>query len=432
VRLSPILRNSYFIPLAVGAAEQNFSTAAVRKGLNPFCLGSGPAGRELGALSTQLNTASLLPSWKQEINQRLAEHRSRQFSSADAEQAAEENHPVAGKRRSQAAARVAARYAHAPSYNELLTGEVRAAEAASKAAIEAHAAMQSMLASLEAAPAPVEEPAWEPAPAPSCEWAAKARSGIEDNPYFPFDEPIGPTAAPAPAQEPEPAYANLIEFPRPMVATRKVRPRLAEGPLATAPTGQLSIFEVDQAAISTEPASSTMDKPEAPEWMRQEWPDFAPETQAGQERIEEPAPQALPSNAAVMAPASLRMLSASLDAVLIAAAFLATVAMALPHLSQFPGPKAVGAAAGLGLLAFCTGYQMLFMALLGSTPGMKYAGLELNTLDGFRPTRKQRFVRLLALPLSVLPLGLGLVWAILDEGHLSWHDRLSRTCLCKH
>jgi uncharacterized RDD family membrane protein YckC len=62
---------------------------------------------------------------------------------------------------------------------------------------------------------------------------------------------------------------------------------------------------------------------------------------------------------------------------------------------------------------------------------MKYARLSLCTFEGHIPTRAQRCGRLLALLLSVLPVGLGLVWAIFDENHLTWHDRLSRTYLRK-
>jgi hypothetical protein len=45
------------------------------------------------------------------------------------------------------------------------------------------------------------------------------------------------------------------------------------------------------------------------------------------------------------------------------------------------------------------------------------------------PTREQRCARLVAMVLSVLPVGLGVAWAIFDEEHLSWHDRLSQTYL---
>jgi len=62
---------------------------------------------------------------------------------------------------------------------------------------------------------------------------------------------------------------------------------------------------------------------------------------------------------------------------------------------------------------------------------MKYAGLSLCTFDGGKPTGAQRSGRLGALLLSLLPVGLGVAWAIFDEEHLSWHDRLSRTYLRK-
>src|SRR5665213_849417 len=49
---------------------------------------------------------------------------------------------------------------------------------------------------------------------------------------------------------------NLIEFPRQLVAARKARPRVAEGPLReeTAPEPQLRIFEVEPEQISAAPA----------------------------------------------------------------------------------------------------------------------------------------------------------------------------------
>jgi hypothetical protein len=60
---------------------------------------------------------------------------------------------------------------------------------------------------------------------------------------------------------------------------------------------------------------------------------------------------------------------------------------------------------------------------------MKYARISLCTFDDEKPTRAQMRSRLGALLLSVAPIGLGVAWAIFDEDHLSWHDRLSRTYL---
>jgi uncharacterized RDD family membrane protein YckC len=60
---------------------------------------------------------------------------------------------------------------------------------------------------------------------------------------------------------------------------------------------------------------------------------------------------------------------------------------------------------------------------------MRYAGLALCTFDDQLPTREQRYHRLLAMLVSVLPAGLGVAWSIFDEERLSWHDRLSGTYL---
>ncbi len=62
-----------------------------------------------------------------------------------------------------------------------------------------------------------------------------------------------------PVEPAQPIHANLIQFPRELVATRRMRPRLtgdrmdALGELF----GQLSIFEVDPSTISTEPAQAS-------------------------------------------------------------------------------------------------------------------------------------------------------------------------------
>ena len=60
---------------------------------------------------------------------------------------------------------------------------------------------------------------------------------------------------------------NIIEFPRELVASRKARPRLAEGPLRAdgTPEPQLRIFEVEPAQIAAEPEMPVA--AEAPEWQ---------------------------------------------------------------------------------------------------------------------------------------------------------------------
>lgn len=422
-------------------------------------------------MSTSAVLIERAPDWKQEVNRRLAVHKSRKGLSAVPETPAETQRGGGG-RAAEAAARVAARYAKAPSYSELLAGEaraaVRAAEAVSRAAQRAQAAAESVLAGLQAASnaepgVESSEPLLSQAeerPSYAVRWEtdmpvrpaepayARATHG-QDNFRIPVEhwrEPGEPARdeedAPGSMEEIEmveaaqPIHANLIEFPRELVAARKVRPRRAERPHdeAVEPGKQLSIFEVDPGTIQTQPAASEAAAWSGPEWLGielDEEPHREPETQADWVDQDEFAATIAPAAAPRLAPINRRLLAAVVDGSLIAGAFLGAAMMAATHANVLPGLRlmelgAAGALAVIGVL-----YQLLFFTLAESTPGMKYARIGLSTLDGQKPTGAQRRGRMAALLLSLLPVGLGVAWAIFDEQHLSWHDRLSRTYVCR-
>ena len=128
---------------------------------------------------------------------------------------------------------------------------------------------------------------------------------------------------------------------------------------------------------------------------------------------------------------SRRLLAIVVDCTLIAAALVGAAMLAASNVSELPGVRALEFGAAIALLAIGVAYHVCFMTLARATPGMKYAGIELNTFSGHTTTRGQRCGRMLALLLSVLPLGLGVVWALFDDGDLTWHDRLSKTYLRK-
>jgi uncharacterized RDD family membrane protein YckC len=283
-----------------------------------------------------------------------------------------------------------------------------------------------------------------------------------------FEEPAGP---------PMPLPANLIEFPRQLVAPRKARPRYAEGPLRAAAgpapgAGQLRIFEVDPAQISTTPVPA---EAPAPQWTSI-WLDApgagpAETADAGQFALTQPVarPLANPSARPVPLPqiASIprRLMAAAIDASILLAGFLAFAAAfllaacrslpwhaaaALPTASlpldrhstlarlaahtaaQFAAhtglqPSMALAASVLVLALLYLLYQALFFSFSESTPGMRSTRIALCTFDDENPTRRAMRRRILAVLLSACPLGLGLLWAAFDEDRLAWHDRLTRT-----
>jgi uncharacterized RDD family membrane protein YckC len=71
-------------------------------------------------------------------------------------------------------------------------------------------------------------------------------------------------------------------------------------------------------------------------------------------------------------------------------------------------------------------YQLLFFTLSEATPGMRYARIALCTFSDDNPTRQAMRRRILAIVLAACPLGIGFLWAWLDEDGLGWHDRISR------
>ena len=102
------------------------------------------------------SAAAASASWKDEVNAKLAAHRTRRTRTPDGQSALpgfENAVPRSESRATNVAARVAERYAKAPSYGEMLAAQAaaaRAAEAAAEAAAQAHAAAQAMLAGFEA------------------------------------------------------------------------------------------------------------------------------------------------------------------------------------------------------------------------------------------------------------------------------------------
>jgi uncharacterized RDD family membrane protein YckC len=243
--------------------------------------------------------------------------------------------------------------------------------------------------------------------------------------------------------------ANLIEFPRQLVAARRARPRLAEGPLReddgqlpqSPDAAQLRIFEVEATQISTTSIVEALE----PEWssiLLGALPPSAP--------VDCTEPLFNPILPPQAAPLNLRLMAGIVDACLIVAsvlAFSAVFAITVDYLAgghpggqfarsiagQISGPASgpmslqaasISAAVVLGVLTLL--YHLLFFTLADATPGMLYARIGLCTFSDENPTRSAMRRRLFAMVLSACPIGIGFLWACLDDDRLGWHDRISR------
>lgn len=88
-------------------------------------------------------------------------------------------------------------------------------------------------------------------------------------------------------------------------------------------------------------------------------------------------------------------------------------------------PMAVGA---IGLFVGLTVlYQLYFASMSGQTIGMRLCGIRLISTRGRAPGPVRGLIRVAALVVSVLPGGLGWLWAIFDREHRALHDHLAGT-----
>ncbi|MDA1315243.1 MAG: RDD family protein [Acidobacteria bacterium] len=94
------------------------------------------------------------------------------------------------------------------------------------------------------------------------------------------------------------------------------------------------------------------------------------------------------------------------------------------------GPEAFRtlAFAFIGLLFF---YWIFYLRYVGETAGMSWMKLRVSSFDGKAPTPLQKWLRAGGTILSCCAAGMGFLWSLADEDTLTWHDRMSRTCLTR-
>ncbi|HVG26755.1 MAG TPA: RDD family protein [Acidobacteriaceae bacterium] len=224
-----------------------------------------------------------------------------------------------------------------------------------------------------------------------------------------------------------PLPANLIEFPRQLIAPRKARPRLAEGPLRedAAAEPQLRIFEVEAEQISTEPAGAAEEMAAgSPDWQGLVL-ESAPAVH--QVRLREVQQQA--ADPVAIATVGRRLMAAVVDGCCIGTACLGFATVVAYLCGAGLQALSAGTLIGSGVVVFLVAgllYELLFFSFAGATPGMLYARIGLCTFADENPSRKAMRRRVWATMLAACPLGLGLLWVWMDDDRLGWHDRMSR------
>ena len=212
--------------------------------------------------------------------------------------------------------------------------------------------------------------------------------------------------APVPAT---PTQGNLIVFRRPLLEPPLVpqpsrdelaepmhsRPRILEVPEDIMPAVQGSLFP----EIRLDADESESSAPRQPQ-------------------IEVPLSVAQVSD---------RLAAGLMDLGVVMTASLLFDAIAWYALPEVPHAKPFFMVLGVVTFLLWAVYQHLFLLYAGRTLGMSIRGLRLSTFDGHAPEWKQRSSRARFMFISMAPVMLGFLWAMVDEDMLCWHDRISRT-----
>ena len=146
----------------------------------------------------------------------------------------------------------------------------------------------------------------------------------------------------------------------------------------------------------------------------------------GQEHVL-PQPQSSIICDAPVAPLGLRLEAGLIDAVLMALGCVFVTAVYRYVGGPFSLDKHALPFFALALLMVPLSYKLLWTFVNRDTTGMRCAGLRLVDFDGNPPSHARRFHRLLGAILSFSAAGVGLIWSLVDEDGLTWHDHISGT-----
>jgi uncharacterized RDD family membrane protein YckC len=78
---------------------------------------------------------------------------------------------------------------------------------------------------------------------------------------------------------------------------------------------------------------------------------------------------------------------------------------------------------------FVVTYYVFFWTIAGQTPGKGIMGLKILPRKGGKLKLGRAILRYLGYYLSIIPLGLGVLWILVDDRRSAWHDKIAGTCV---
>jgi len=139
------------------------------------------------------------------------------------------------------------------------------------------------------------------------------------------------------------------------------------------------------------------------------------------------APEARIICDAPVAPAMLRAQAATIDVLVMVSGCVFGAALFLFEGGRLPADKHLWPFLLAALITVPIVYKLLWVFAGRDSLGLQATGLSLVDFDGNPPSSQRRYHRLLGSFISFLAAGIGLVWALVDEDSLTWHDHISGT-----
>ena len=119
------------------------------------------------------------------------------------------------------------------------------------------------------------------------------------------------------------------------------------------------------------------------------------------------------------------------DIAIVAGIYLIFVGVTFLQMPEPSMDKRIGGIYIAGLLILVGVYFLLFMLSASQTPGMKLRRLVVVTREGTALDPRSACLRGFGYFISIAPLMLGFIWAMIDPEHLTWADKVSGTFLKK-
>jgi uncharacterized RDD family membrane protein YckC len=130
-----------------------------------------------------------------------------------------------------------------------------------------------------------------------------------------------------------------------------------------------------------------------------------------------------------VAPLARRCTAALIDLLLVTVATgIFGMIVASSSLDLAPGKPWLALGLAAPVFFWCV-YHYLFLVNVATTPGMLLAGVRMRTFQNDSVCRSLRRWRALAMALSLVSLGFGFLWALIDSDTLCWHDKMTGTYL---